>query len=804
MPSEGHGHLTVGGACRPTKRELTTHMSGKNAFVCIHGHFYQPPRENPWLDEVLCEPSAAPYHDWNRRITRECYGPNSCARIPGPDGGIRTLVSNYEQMSFNFGPTLLSWLSRHDPWVYGRILEADRRSTASMDGHGNAIAQVYNHIIMPLASTRDKRTQILWGIADFRHRFGRFPEGMWLAETAVDSETLALMAEEGILYTILCPNQAAAIRPLAAGASGGWRETGAGKIDTSRPYRVFPSVREDLSIAVFFYDEQVSRSVAYERLLASGEQFLSRIKERLENGTESPRLLSVATDGESYGHHFKFGDMALAWLYGALEKSPGLSAVNFGAFLERFPPEYEAGIIEASAWSCAHGVERWRSDCGCSVAGKPGWNQAWRGPLRHGLDRLSIRLGEIFEASGRDVFFDPWAARDAYVGLLLNSSEDCRRDFLDEHVRGGPEGPRAVDALRLLESQRMALYMFTSCGWFFDDISGLESVQVLMYAARAMDLVSGRSGEDLEARLKDDLSAAESNRAGIGTGADVYEKKVAPARLTPTRLAAHVVCARVPERPAGPSSLFAGVTGRLEVEGGPGAARGTVRVVEPYIRFLHDFLFVCTDEGCRIEPLGGEAEPSQPEKDETANFLYRDLLPAALHEIVDARASYVDSEISAVLGKSDPGLMELIGLIDPETRSCLTPECRQISGLAIRHQIRKAFEALCSAENLQPGVLASAGGAAEWKIFLDLNCMASQVQQALSRHMEELSGLPVAGRISRILQILKWADIFDLPVDLWEAQNRYYYASMIPGFRDGLPAGEVPLLDELGKRLGFR
>lgn len=781
------------------------HMSGKNAYVCIHGHFYQPPRENPWLDEVLCEPSAAPYHDWNRRITRECYGPNSCARIPGPDGGIRDLVNNYENMSFNFGPTLLSWLSRHDPWVYGRILEADRVSGARFGGHGNAIAQVYNHIIMPLASARDKRTQILWGIRDFTHRFGRFPEGMWLAETAVDNETLALMAEEGILYTILCPNQAAAIRPLAPGTSGEWTNVDVSTMDTSMPYRIFPTERRDLSIDVFFYDERISRAVAYERLLSSGENFLSRIVERLGKGTGSPRFLNVATDGESYGHHFKFGDMALAWLYRAVEKSPELSVVNFGAFLEHFPPEYEARIIESSAWSCAHGVERWRSDCGCSVAGTPGWNQAWRGPLRKGLDRLSVRLGEIFEASGGDVFFDPWAARDSYVGLLLDTSEARRRAFLEEHVRGGPDGSSASDALRLLESQRMALYMFTSCGWFFDDISGLESVQVLMYAARAVDLVAGRSEEDLEAGLKEDLSAAESNRPGVGNGADIYEKMAASSRLSPARLAAHVVCEGVPESPNGDPGLFAGVTAELEITNVNGDPMGAVGVVEPYTYCRYDFGFVRTGRGCRIEPLGGEGEQPPSDRADGVDFFYKDLLPSALHAMADAVSSHIDSEISAVLGRSAPGLMELIRLIGSETLSCLTPECQQISGLAMRHEIRRAFHELCSGKSSLSGLFPSAGGvSSDWNVFLDGSCVAHQVQQALSRQMEEISGSPNAGAISRILEILKWVDAFDLPVDLWETQNRYYYNRKIPGFRDGLEAGTALLFDELGKRLGFR
>ncbi|HDR16106.1 MAG TPA: glycoside hydrolase, partial [Desulfobacteraceae bacterium] len=364
-------------------------MTEKDSFVCIHGHFYQPPRENPWLDAVPCEPSAAPYHDWNRRITRECYGPNAVARIPGREGGILSLVDNYEYMSFNFGPTLLTWLLRHDPGVYRRILDADRKSIDRYHGHGNAIAQVYNHIIMPLASTRDKRTQIIWGMRDFEHRFGRRPEGMWLAETAVDSETLTLMAGEGIRFTILSPDQAEAVRPLGSKTRRVWKEIDSGSLDTTKPYRVFPTGGGDRFIDVFFYNGAVSRGVAYEGLLASGEHYLSNIRDAANNGRRGPRLITVATDGESYGHHSKFGDMALAWLFKTLEKTTEMSVINPGAFLERCPPAWEAKIREASSWSCSHGVERWRADCGCNVTGTPGWNQAWRAPLRHGLERLS-------------------------------------------------------------------------------------------------------------------------------------------------------------------------------------------------------------------------------------------------------------------------------------------------------------------------------------------------------------------------------------------------------------------------------
>ncbi|MDY6850808.1 MAG: DUF3536 domain-containing protein, partial [Thermodesulfobacteriota bacterium] len=515
-------------------------------FLCIHGHFYQPPRENPWLDFVEVQPSARPYHDWNARVTRECYAPNIRARLLGQDERIIKLVNNYEHMSFDFGPTLLSWLERTSPWTYAQIISADRASRAKHSGHGNALAQVYNHIIMPLACRRDKLTQIRWGLADFKGRFGRPAEGMWLAETAVDSETLRLMAGEGVKFTILSPDQAREVRPRRAGGSAGpWQDVTGGRIDPRRPYRVYFKGPDLGFIDIFFYDGPVSRAIAYEQLLASGSGFLDRIEQAFGDENGEPRLANLATDGESYGHHFKFGEMALAWVFDHVKKNSGPKLTNYAAYLERFPPEYEVEIIENSSWSCAHGVERWRSDCGCSVTNREGWTQAWRAPLREGLDWLAGELASIFEERGARLFKDPWAARDDYISVMSAPGPETREIFIQQHAARTLDPEQISEALCLLESQVMSLFMFTSCGWFFDDISGIETAQDLMYAARGMELVRPWSEKDLEAGLLDFLSRAKSNDPNYKDGADVYHQYIASARMDPSRVAAHFALGRV-------------------------------------------------------------------------------------------------------------------------------------------------------------------------------------------------------------------------------------------------------------------
>src|SRR2546425_630583 len=393
-------------------------------YICIHAHFYQPPRENAWLEAVELQDSAYPYHDWNERVAAECYAPNSASRILDGDGRILQIVNNYSRISFNFGPTLLSWMEQKSPAVYQAILGADQESRRMFSGHGSAVAQAYNHMILPLASRQDKYTQILWGIRDFESRFGRHPEGMWLPETAVDLETLDILAGFGIRFTILSPYQAKRTRKLRGRA---WRDASGGRIDPSMPYEVrLPSGKR---IAVFFYDGPISQAIAFEHLLNKGENLAGRLTSAFLDARTWPQIVHIATDGETYGHHHKQGDMALAYaLYRIESNNPGMVnpgiLTNYGEYLDRHPPTHEAEIWERSAWSCSHGVERWNSNCGCNSGGHGGWNQEWRTPLRQALDWLRDTIASPFETKAREILKDPWAARNDYISVILNRWSD--------------------------------------------------------------------------------------------------------------------------------------------------------------------------------------------------------------------------------------------------------------------------------------------------------------------------------------------------------------------------------------------
>jgi len=507
-------------------------------YVCIHGHFYQPPRENPWLEMVELQDSAYPFHDWNERITAECYGPNSVARVLDSGGRISRLMNNYSRISFNFGPTLLAWFEGNAPDVYQRVLDADREGRERFGGHGPALAQVYNHIIMPLANREDKVSQVVWGVHDFRRRFGREPEGMWLAETAADVATLEVLAEQGIKFTVLAPGQAARVRPLGAKA---WTDVGGGRVDPSVAYvQKLPSGR---SIALFFYDGPVSQAVAFERLLIRGEALAGRLTSAFSDDRKGAQLVHIATDGESYGHHHAHGDMALAYALDQLSATPGVTLTIYGEFLELHPPQFEAEIHDNSSWSCVHGVERWRSNCGCN-SGKAGWQQEWRGPLRAALDGARDAAGPLFEEHAGELLKNPWAARNDYIDVILDRSPGSIDAFFARHSRRTLGEDDRVRAIKLLEMQRFALLMYTSCGWFFDEISGIETVQILMYAGRMIQLASETTGAELEPAFLEALGRAPSNVPKLHkTGRDVYEKYVRPARINFRNIAAHYAVA---------------------------------------------------------------------------------------------------------------------------------------------------------------------------------------------------------------------------------------------------------------------
>jgi alpha-amylase/alpha-mannosidase (GH57 family) len=503
-------------------------------YICIHGHFYQPPRENPWLESVELQGSAEPYHDWNERICFECYAPNARARLLDGDGRIDRIVSNYSRMSFNFGPTLLSWMKDKQPEIHDAIVGADKKSRERFSGHGSALAQAYNHMIMPLANARDKHTQVIWGIRDFEARFGRKPEGMWLPECGADNESLDVLAQHGIKFTVLSPFQAARMRPREG--EGEWQDVNGGKIDPTKAYLV--KLPEGRSIAVFFYDGPVSQAVAFERLLTDGGAFAGRLLNAIDDGRQHEQLVHIATDGESYGHHFQFGDMALAFALHQIETSDKVKLTIYAEFLEKHPPTSEVEIHQPSAWSCQHGVERWRSDCGCN-AGHAGWNQQWRTPLREALDELSGKLAEFYETRAKEFLREPWKARDDYISVILDRSpEQVSKFFTAQAARNLSEGDQ-ITALRLLEMQRHAMLMFTSCGWFFDEISGIETVQVIQYAARALQLATELGAENLEPRFLEVLERAKSNIPENQNGRVIYEKFVKPAVMTRETVGAH-------------------------------------------------------------------------------------------------------------------------------------------------------------------------------------------------------------------------------------------------------------------------
>ena len=508
----------------------------KDIFLTIHGHFYQPPRENPWLEAVELQESALPCHDWNERVCAECYTPNSVSRVVDSRNKILDIVNNYAKMSFNFGPTLLSWMEAYAPLTYERILKADIDSVSEHGGHGNAIAQVYNHIIMPLANEHDKETQIKWGIRDFEYRFGRKPEGMWLAETAVDDDTLKLLADNGIKFTVLSPYQALKIRKSG---DKEWQDVSWGNVDPARSYKYIIKSDPAKSINLFFYDGAISRSVAFDELLKDGNKFIRRLKEGVSESRNYPQLVNIATDGESYGHHTKFGDMALSYVLKIKAESEGFKITNYGEYLENYQSDYEADIKQASSWSCFHGVGGWKEDCGCSTGGQPGWNQKWRKPLREALDFLRDKLAIIFENEGKKYFNESaWVVRNKYIDVVLNRNNSVIKNFQKLNFRADLTETEKVRGMELLEMQRQAMLMYTSCGWFFNEISGIETVQIMKYAARAMQLAANFSNEDIETPFLNILDQAKSNIKEHGSGKTIYEKWVKPSVVSLKEVAA--------------------------------------------------------------------------------------------------------------------------------------------------------------------------------------------------------------------------------------------------------------------------
>jgi alpha-amylase/alpha-mannosidase (GH57 family) len=789
-------------------------------FVAIHGHFYQPPRENPWLEAVEVQDSAAPFHDWNERITAECYAPNTAARRVDHANRILDIVDNFAKISFNVGPTLCAWLEREAPDVYRKIVEADRASVRARGGHGNALAQVYNHMIMPLATRRDKVTQVAWGLADFRARFGREPEGMWLPETAVDSETLEVLAEAGLKFTILAPSQAARVRQSGEAE---WEDVGDG-IDPSQPYRWRgPSGQE---LALFFYDGPISRAIAFENLLERGERVVAGLVGAFSDKREGPQLVHVATDGESYGHHRRFGEMALAAAVRQLESGDAATLTNYGAFLATHPPTQEVEIREATSWSCAHGVERWRSDCGCRVRGD--WHQRWRAPLRESLDWLREEIDGFYESRASAWLKDPWLARDEYIEVVLDRSAERLDAFLARHQRVALDAAGRLEVRRLLEMERNRLLMYTSCGWFFDELSSIEPVQILRYAAMAMQYLADLGGPRLEAEMARRLAAAPSNVPAFRDGGGVWKRLIRPAVVDLRRVVAHYAIIGLLEPWPEAATVHAYRVQRLdeagESYGGTPFRIGHVRVTSTITGDVRDAMYAVLHFGGHDFVCGVRAwEDATVYADIKAELLRRhgqstvaDVVRGMDERFPDGSFSLTDlflDERRRVLASVTRATLlryeETYQQIWEENRK-LVHYLRQadapipeVLALVARHVLEQEMLAeLAKAEArgdhgaLPDRMFELAAEGAALGLTLDLEAGRPIAMRLVRRTLGAVAESPTPSRTADALALIEGADRLGLRYGRWAAQNLFFDTW-------ARHAGAHAVLAPLGEALGF-
>ncbi len=783
--------------------------------VCIHGHFYQPPRENPWLEDIELQDSAYPHHDWNDRITAECYEPNTVSRILDGNGWIKKIVNNYARISFNFGPTLLSWMQKKEPEVYRAIIESDRESLQIFSGHGSAFAQAYNHMIMPLANDRDKYTQVLWGIRDFEYRFERFPEGMWLPETAVDLKTLENMAEQGIRFTVLAPYQARRFRRIGSGEEE-WHHVGPEGIDSTMPYRVnLPSGR---TIDVFFYNGDISKAVAFEKLLSNGERFAKRLLSGFEkNGTG--RLVNIATDGETYGHHHRHGDMALAYALHYIEANKLAKITNCARFLAQYPPDHEAEIKENTAWSCAHGVDRWRKDCGCNSGMHREWNQAWRAPLRNALDWLRDTTAAGYEETGRGFFKDPWAARNDYIAVIHDRSEENVHRFLSRHAGRELSREEETTALKLLELQRHAMLMYTSCGWFFDEISGIETVQVIKYAARVIQLAHELFHDSPEPRFLEMLAEAKSNLPEHQNGAHIYEKFVKPAMVDLPKVGAHYAICSLFDNYGEKSRIYCYEVTRgnhqNRLAGEAKLAVGRALVTSMITREAADLSYAVVNFGNHNAAAGvrlyqDDQTYEKMVQEVTGTFdradfpgvirlldqhfgsttyslkeLFRDKQRMVLDQILDTTLSEVASDYRRIYDRHVGLIRFLKDLHIPQPKTLFSA-----AEFVINSKLRRAFMSdLLDLEYIK----ALLGEAEKSSVPLDGAGLGYIIGLTLERLGEELRAEPMdhalVGHLDEVAGLVR-----SLPfeVDLWKMQNIYYrlLRAVYPGVRERAGQGD--------------
>jgi len=761
-------------------------------FICIHGHFYQPPRENPWLETVETQDSASPYHDWNERVTAECYGPNASSRILDAHERIVKIVNNYSAISFNFGPTLLSWLEQQQPETYAAILDADRISSERFGGHGSAIAQAYNHMILPLANARDQRTQVRWGIRDFEKRFRRKPEAMWLPETAVDVASLEALAAEGIVFTILEPHQALRWRKMG---DDDWTEQ-AGAIDPTMPYRCnLPSGR---SIDLFFYDGPISRAVAFEHLLVRGEDFAHRLLGAFEEGPTHPQLVNIATDGETYGHHHRKGDMALAYALDYINEQKLSRIMNYGQFLAEVPPTHEVEIVERTAWSCDHHLGRWERDCGCSNGGNTGWNQQWRTPLRAALDWLRDECITIFENQGAGLLRDPWDARDDYISVVLDRSEDNVDRFLARHA---VDESGHVTALELLEMQRNAMLMYTSCGWFFNEVSGIETVQVLHYAGRVIQLAEKISGRSLELAFLERLAFAHSNLPQHGDGRQIYEREVRPMRIDLRRVASHYAVASLFDNFAHDDRVYCYRVRQNDFEsfraGRSKMAIGSITVTSLITREESSFEFTVIHLG-ETELTGGVRPASKPEYYEAMKRdLSEDLRVNGISSVIrvldeyfagvpllSIRALFRDEQrrilnmlCDTTLSEAESAFRQLHERYDPLMRfhAALGVPLPKVLRTAAEFDVNMQVRRMAAADDLPLGDLESRlRESRDEQVVLDettLMSLTEAVERAAGAFSRSPDNLELLERWETLVAIVRGAGV---DVDLRRPQNEYY------------------------------
>jgi len=764
-------------------------------YICVHGHFYQPPRENPSLEAIELQDSAYPYHDWNERVCAECYAPNGSSRILNEKGEIRGIVNNYAQMSFNFGPTLLSWMEEKTPKVYESILEADRQSQQRFGGHGSAIAQGYNHMILPLANRRDKVTQVKWGIADFEHRFKRKPEGMWLPETAVNGETLEVLAENGIRFTILAPRQAKRVRRKG---SRKWIDVTGGRIDPSRAYLVQLPSRK--SINVFFYDGPISQGVAFEGLLDDGKHFAERLLSGFSDTRTWPQLVHIATDGESYGHHHHYGEMALSYALQYIDADEEVELTNYGQFLERFPPDHFAEIVDDSSWSCVHGIERWRANCGCNSGGHADWNQEWRAPLRASLDWLRDTLANIFEQHGAPLLKSPWDARNAYIRVILDRSDDSLASFFGEHAKRELSDEERVRALKLLEMQRHAMLMYTSCGWFFDELSGLETVQVIHYAGRAIRLAEECGGGSLEAEFVKRLSAAKSNLPEHGDGAAIYEKWVKPGYIDMPMLAGHYAISSLFENYEAHARIYCYRVDRedfaIEAEGERRLATGRARFSSNITRESGAFSFAAVHLGdpnllggvrAADGTAGGAAELKFRElfsRSDTASIireldesfgkqtfslrsLFKDEQRKITEQILHESVKSTTAAYRSIYQTNAPLIRFLHGLAIP-----IPPPLHSAAQVALNNKLEEALERPDPDASSIQGFFREV---ADTQVQIDATTLEFVIRKRLEREAAQFAAHPEEREnVHRFKKLLDLALGLPFSVALWEVQNISY------------------------------